>query len=378
MVSTYQERAHFQTRRNIKVHPSFADWYRFCTSGASTPGELLEKRWAGVENLSSCETVGPTDLVRIMLAKKVATDLIVKFRQPFKEADVGFFMANNDLEVRVLAGSVLCAALASGGTLADQVALALLSATSLGGDPPWCSDFIAVAQEYMAQRLAECRRRPQFMVNTLPARVLKGHFESLATALSGNAPAESSAAAKQIGESLSNLLSNFAVQVGESIKSLKAESELRREESDVLWWMTSRVSRDLSKPFSQLKQLASLVVAGKELADLVSPPGVLPARALLMYVVPPSAGSSAGKHVSISAAVNATAEEWRAKVNEWAAAYDIADLCPILNAISHSLSGGKWEAAYKKFSGVDASQTFDPIEISLQMHRECLLVKSFS
>lgn len=361
------------------MHKYFADWYKFCTSGVATTSELLEKRWTGVEALADCANLSPIDLVRILLGKKKATtETIDAFRTPFKEADSAFFMKDNDVEVRVLAGAVLGQILESEGDHADQAALALHTSTGLGIAPAWCLPIVSLAEAYLLRRLTELRS-PSNVTITVPAmKNLKAQFEALSAALAANTPAESGVAAKQIGDTLIPIFAGFAKQVSQSVEALESECEFRREESDVLWWMTSAVSRDLSKSFKELRHLASVIVAGKELADLVSPPGILPARALLTYVVPPATKAATGKPVAIRAAIGATSEQWRTMISERIAFAEIEDVCPILAAIKYSLQGGEWETGYKKEYSVDTNAKFDPIALAIQIHRECLLVKALA
>jgi len=146
----------------------------------------------------------------------------------------------------------------------------------------------------------------------------------------------------------------------------------------VLSWLTAAVSRDAGVTFAELKAPAASLMAGKELADLVRAPGILAARSLLQGIIPPLKGKAAEKIVSLLAAVNATDRTWRDAVTQAPGVEAVADLCPALGALRASLTTDEsdgWVGAYKKSYGIDPNAPVQPIDLSFQLHRECLLTK---
>ena len=124
--------------------------------------------------------------------------------------------------------------------------------------------------------------------------------------------------------------------------------------------------------------MVASVIAGKELASLVDPPGVLPAHSLLQSLIPPVTGKNAGKPIGLIAAVNATEREWRQSVVGSLKIDGIADLAPALAAVKRSLTTDEvdgWTAAYRKAIGIKADILLQPADLALQVHRECLLAK---
>jgi hypothetical protein len=349
-----------------------------CTSGVTTPEEILEKRWTGVEGHSECSEVDIPDLIRILLGKSsVEVASINAFRKKFKDADAGFFMSDNELELKVLSGSVLGLILSEPGELADQAALALLVANGFKKDLVWCRPFTSLAATYLAERLRSLRSRKQTTFTVPATKTIKSSFETLATSLASNTYAESGVAANKIGDALITHFTSFGRLISSAVASLEFECNLRREESDILWWMTSGVSRDFNQPFSVLQQLSSSIIAGKELADLVSPPGILPYRALLLSVIPQGTGSKPPKTITVKASVNSIDDKWRESVSALVADAGIADLCPILSSIKQSLNGSTWENLVKKESDFNPALKFEPVEIATQAYLEFLLLKSF-
>jgi hypothetical protein len=243
----------------------------------------------------------------------------------------------------------------------------------------WVAPFIGCARSYLDERLrnlrsAETIKRPQFSQKSL-----KTPLDIFAARLAENNPGTTSEAAKAMNEALLEALTSTTNVAAEAIAELERQSRLRREETDILWWMTAGVSRDLGVPFKDLKTLAASVVAGKELASLVGPPGVLPAPSLLQGMIPPQAGKAAGKPIGLIAAVNATPRDWRQAVAGSLDMDRIADLSPALTAVRQSLTTDEddgWTAAYKKAAGIKADVLLQPVDLALQVHRECLLART--
>ncbi|MBX9681624.1 MAG: hypothetical protein K2X38_22945 [Gemmataceae bacterium] len=363
------------------MHDHFADWYRPCTTGteAKLTEDLLQKRWAVVAKLADESAEHALQFVRIAIQKRsVPADVVSTFRSAFKEADATFQMSGNELELSVLAGSIGCQIMTDENRDADLTALGVICATSVAPGPPWAAPFVACAHSYLNERLRTVRksediRRPQITQNKL-----KPQIDAYIARIGENTPAATAEAAKAMIESLVQALVSTTETASDAIAELERQSRLRREETDILWWMTTGVSRDLGVPFEDLKTLAATVVAGKELASLVSPPGVLPAYSLLQGMIPPATGKAAGKPIGLIAAVNATDRAWRESVIKALDIDSVADLSPALTAIKQSLTTDKpdgWTAAYKKAAGFKADPLMAPADLALQVHRECILAE---
>ncbi len=360
----------------------FADWYRPCTTGteANLTGDLLAKRWEGVTKLAEGAEIHALDFVRLALQRRPAqTSATDACRAAFKAADPAFQMSGNDLELSVLAGAVLCRIMSEESDAADAAALGLVCAVSVSPPhPPWAGPFVARAAAYLDSRLRELRKQAEVRGPTLPQKKLAAGFEAFAARLAENQPAQNADAARKLAEVLLQALASVTEVAAEAIAELDRQSDLRREETDILWWLFSATSRDLKISFKEAKTLAASLVAGKELADLVRPPGVLPARSLLLGIIPPLSGRNASKGIGLIAAVNATDRAWRQGVADRHRLDLVADLCPLLAAVRQSLTTDgedEWTAAYKKASGIGPGALFQPADLALQMHRECLLAR---
>jgi hypothetical protein len=365
------------------MHVRFADWYRPCTTGTETKlsEELLEKRWAGVAKLAKDSAAQALQFVRIALQKRSAsTEVTDSLRSACKEADATFQMSGNDLELSVLAGSVACQIMEEERDEADLIALGMVCATAfIRNQMPWTAPFAARAESYLDERLRTLRKMYPIGQPQVSQKKLKLSLDAYVLRISENAPGPTSEAAKTLLEAMLQALVSTTESASEAIAELDRQSRLRREETDILWWITTGVSRDLGVSFEDLKTLAASVVAGKELADLVSPPGVLPARTLLQGLIPLRTGKGvANKPIGLITAVNAIDRKWRQSVADGLDIEGITDLSPALTAIKQSLTTDEadgWTSAYKKAMGFKVDPQFQPADLSLQVHRECLLAQ---
>jgi hypothetical protein len=145
------------------MHANFADWYHICTTGTETNlrAELLTSRWQGIEKLA--DQPETFELVRATLQRPSADgEYLDTFRAAFKKADSAFRMSGNDLELSVLAGSLLSEIFHRQAETADQGALGLLCAVGIGVKRPhWIGPFIHNAETYLDQRLRTLREQDE-------------------------------------------------------------------------------------------------------------------------------------------------------------------------------------------------------------------------
>ena len=271
----------------------FADWYRITTSGTEegVSADLLKLRWAGVEAvIEGLEQGDELSLVRLILGKSDKDDgYCGRFRKAIKSADEAFTMQGNDLEVSVLAAAALTHLLQeSAGPAADGGALALIcrarlyGATRPRGLRRSCRRLYATTSEGQARRQATAVAAPAFSGEELVSKI--SQMGAVQPNTLNVVPTWANQAADSVNQSLSSLvdaIKDFAEATQRAVISLAEQERLRLEESNVLWWMTAAHSRDLDKGFGDVKLPGAAIVAGKELADLVSAPGPLAAKSFL-------------------------------------------------------------------------------------------------
>lgn len=371
------------------MHDDFADWYRLTTTGsdAHVQPDLLDRRWHGVEAAVKALKAGDElDLVRLLTGRSViGKGFLDTFRGAFKSADSSFSMHGNDLELRVLAGSSLVHLTEeeSATVRADRAALALVCTTALAAREaqPWLPPFIDLAGTYLAERSKDVRQQVRVTLPKFDPEGLQASFDAFAQSFAtqewaGKIPTT----AKAAFTALSDAVAKFAKTTSQQINNLAWQEERRREESDVLWWLTAEYSRDLDRRMADVKLPAAAVVAGKELADLVSLPGPHAAKSFLDRMLSTCGTKTAyRKPVSMAAAVTAADHDWRTTVASTAGLDKTADLTPALGAVRQSLTTNgetEWVPAYKKAYGVDPAAEVMPTDLAFHVYRECLLAKA--
>jgi hypothetical protein len=148
----------------------------------------------------------------------------------------------------------------------------------------------------------------------------------------------------------------------------------------MLWWLQTKVSRDLRVPFLELDERQATVVLPKELADLtVFLPGPAAILGMILASLEVTRTDSAG--MSIAAAVNGTPRAWREKLSTEQNVLGLDDLCPVSFAIAKSLDTdgeADWLPVYRKRCDVKIEQNVARTELAIQVYTECLFSKSFS
>jgi len=150
-----------------------------------------------------------------------------------------------------------------------------------------------------------------------------------------------------------------------------------QEEVAMLWWYIGGWSRALERPFTDLGTGLTALMAGLDLAHLTQRGGgPIAAPAILQRVI---VGSGAGwnKKLALTSAVEALPAGAFQLLEIPKNIGDVSDLCPVLSALAKAEEiggGGKWHAAFKRDSQLDATSEFLPIELAMQVYRESILL----
>lgn len=357
------------------MHKDFSDWYRLVS--IEPYGEVLTKRWAGVEEWVSTlpgDDDAVLETVRIVLGLSPKSSL-EPFLAAFRKHDAAF-PQRNEMELRVLAGASLirCVQLADGGD--DGVRAAILAGTALAASSLRASDpaISELTAEVLAglQRIARNQRR-------------RGEFDTDAIQRGGDAAAE---AMKQVASAgdwsqlqghVSTVFQSLLDAVRRSESALRAAEHSLRcadEESNVLWWLEGGSSRDLDKPWNAVPKDAVPLIAASELADITDVAlGPKDAAAILDRVVT----KAKCRKTSIQEYVNAVPDDWL-KVRTSQMVDRALDLAPLSLALFQRgrSNSSSWQQYFEGTSGLKPSAVLAPERIARQAYIESVLLRTLA
>jgi hypothetical protein len=345
------------------MDPAFVEAYRAVSPTPSD--ELLKARWSGIESYGKGASAGTLlDAVRTFYGLPCRTPTFPnEFRANFTAHDVAFPASGNEFEVRILAGSALLAIFASGRKLAALTALALISGYYRGNrkdDLP--AIVVTRAREYLLNASRDRTQKPEIKKPPLPPKIEEG---------------TDAATLAKAALDLTKTVNQF---VQHSVRELDVRLASIEEETNIFWWLLAGYSRDLEKPLSQISRSARPLVAGKEMADLVSlMPGPVGAPALLDKLL--SIGRIGRGKVSPAEAIKAAPLDW---IVRWARGNESIEhcspLCPILFAAqryAEAPGADAWVGSVKSSSGLAIDTGLSPLELALQMYDECRFVRVY-
>lgn len=358
------------------MHKNFGEWYRLVSIEPN--GDLLEKRWAAVEEWASIlkeDDVSLLETVRIFcgMQSKMSRE---GFLEVLREHDSAF-PQRNELEIQVLAGASLVACVVSvdgdekGSLRASFIAGTAVAISSLFKSD---SDLIEITQEIIAnlQRISrDQRQRKEFSTNLLGAKP--------DSATKGIEQVTAAADNEQLKTSVVPVLKTLLDAVHRSETALKAAAHCLRcadEENNILWWIEGCSSRDLDTPWASLPKESIPLIAAKELADLTDIAlGPQEAAALLHRIL----SASKCEKVSVRACVNAVPEEWCKNV---ASKHDQSglDLAPLWFALSNrSRSNAEsWVPLFESIFGLSSDASLNPERVALQAYFEAVLLRTLA
>lgn len=357
------------------MHPDFADWYRKVTLACDST--LLQHRWNGLDafvNDASHEEV--IELARLFFGLPPRDNsFISSLRKRFKEADEAFPMRDNDAELRVLAGAALVKLLDYDDKWSTLSALTLICGASWALREAPVQDIVAKARTQITTSTQSRRQRHALIVPQ--AKTQQEKLGEVRNAFQANQLPNAGTALDAVLTGVSASLDGLTSWAD----ALTRQVQIWDEESNVLWWLYGGHSRDLNKPFAELETGFAILVAAKELADLVHVlPGPPSALAFLDRTIRPGREDVKEK-LSVASVVAACPLEWQERFLAQPEIKNILDLCPVHTAVAKSVEvkGNKsWQAAYESLTALNSRTKIAPLDVSLQAFHERLLIKAIT
>ena len=360
------------------MNKDFAEWYR--EVDIEPDHQRLQSRWKGVENYCSrditCSDI--LNLVRLFLNLKISEDFKDNLINAFFESDNAFPQKNNDSELSILAGTILVYISDS-----DKNQLKIFTLLAIASASFKREIIVPAILTLLRTKLHDSMfaNRDVNSIDMIPIinPPIKNLNDSLKAVEASNNWTPPNEIAKQFSKYLSNINKSIADINSALEKSLYLQS-IYREDSQILWWLSSEYSKDMHKPISELNNAELCIVLGKELSDIVETlPGPYSAKAVFSKIF--SNYPDASTELTILNAVNQTDEKWRKQTLEKYEVGKTGDITPVLAAINESLrvddKSNAWLTAYKQFTGISAKGKIPIVELTYQIYTECLLLKAY-
>ncbi|HZZ26778.1 MAG TPA: GTPase-associated system all-helical protein GASH [Pirellulales bacterium] len=353
----------------------FAEWYEIANLQPSP--ETLERRWQGVEKAAGA--LDSDDINQIGRCYHSITNDVggpTVLIDALREADSTFVPLNHLQELAVLSGAVLHEALGDKNTdIANLAALVTVVPTVQGlRTSSVVPRLVDIAEQYLADRSRALRSAP--LPQLKGSVVNKELVEAVSKAFNENAAPSATEPFGKIIATQNTIMKAQAASIG----ILADAYELLREESDMLWWLTGMHSRIATIPFSELKLGPSILLIGRELADLTRViPGPLAMGAFAKRMLAQCFGSESSKDIQLATSINGLSRDIRDSWAKDAAKNDELPMCPIFNAVINSVSVAKdseWLPLFKKSQHLEAKLKIAPDLLCRQVYLETLLLRT--
>jgi hypothetical protein len=363
----------------MAINKYFAEWHK--AADLEPKADELEKRWQAVEAfVKKIKISNALELVRLFYGRPaLSSDFVDTYAAVFQSKDPTFPVRQNALELRVLAGSTIAHLVGTTRTrVTDAVALAMLTSFCQGlRQEVLNADIIDMARSYLAKESVVVRDVAENLNVEEPDVDLEDLLAALTAAAVGSNMATIKVPLTPPFEKLAQAISTLSESVNKIAGEMAAVIKIRREESDILWWVFGGYSRDLGTRISGLIPAFAALVSGKELADLVKLiPGPLASTAFLDKLLDSTDPSVLGS-VSIKEGVDATPREWKQDLITEIG--ELEDLCPLHLALKTSLAVEKasaWLPHFNRSSGLKGKGVMPLVGLANQMYDERMLIRA--
>ena len=347
----------------------FAD--RYAEAQLQPTAEIMAARKASAARIQeNADKAQILDLVCVYYGMKPNLDW---FRDELRQEDVTFSLLAGARESVLLAALILAARIEEN----DPVAiLGVVAGSLMGKRAPGEFDWLlAEARSALAVDAVDARV-PRKPVLPIKHSIINNKLTQELTNAASD-PAALGAAVVNLRAESQESAAHVARQVTDALERLHANARYQREESQILWWLFGEYSRSLDKPFSAFRPAQAALIGGVELAALTdaSELGPVAASAVLERILRIAKRDNKAQPVTLIAAVDGLGANLDS-IN--APAPVRAEICPILTAIAKAsaIGNGAWAAAFNKTTGMATDTEFEPIDLAVQVYRECLIGKA--
>lgn len=360
------------TNSEKTMRESFPKWYAEVSVGDDS--SRREARWQGIEAMVSKLNFGDLEtLFQLSFGgrAKPKSEQVAKLYEPFSESDPAFDIADNEREMKILAGAALATLMDDlDSSLGDEAALGATTATMFGersADLP--QDLAALGERAIRRRAEANRTRPK--IDSARERVqIKVNVAQVSQELSEsfdeNAVAEAIA---KLGTTVQSGFSTIAKRHASAMQSLEHFLEIQDEEMEMLWWLVGEYSPSYSCPFVKVPSEAQPLIFSMELADMTNLlPGPVSIAALLSRT-----GLSTVETIKVEQVVNAVKGDWLEERVSTKLSSPL--MTPIHDAIKRRLETGEgeaWIAGWAAVTELPRDLDLAQLNIATQFYHETL------
>lgn len=353
------------------MNSSFNEWYiDVCLS----PQEgQIERRIASVEEYAEDISVDEiVDLVKLYYGLPVEDEAKNKVVSKFSKNDSSF-SARYLEELALLSGAVLVE-IAENNSNYDSLAEQLSLTTKFCREPASSEAIIKAIQEQFDEDRIALREsdlpKANLTTNTAVSK-FKDHIEK--NKWDSAAPSELM--------TVLNKFQNDIASLQKSLTSLKETQSVYREDSQLLWWMTSEWSNTLGCRVKTIDKAEGCLMVGYEAASFIAnDPGPYAIEGVLNKMI----GACKGKNEKIPfpELIMKTNQSFKEKIVQEMKQSPLLGHLPLCNAIICSNNTEKIEEWYPKFKRDYVTLKTDicllPCEYAWQMYLECLAQRCYT
>jgi len=316
-----------------------------------------------------------TQILDLVAAYYGSSDVNLEwFRDEFVQEDASFSFVNNDREMRVLAALILAE------LIDDENAIAIL-AVSVGSVrglrfPTQSAWLISNAEEAFI-RLSVKERVPEEITTKITPTGTPKLAEEITALVAEDWPTLITTLGKLRTEAQLSV-KNTADQVTNALDAFDRLAKLMREESQMLWWLSSGHSRTFVRSFTAFGPQQAALVGAIDLGTLTTQSrfGPVAIPAMLERVIANAKKTKGQQPRDLATAIDSFVAE---DLERMGVPTHLPDrLTPVTSAIklARTMGIGAWHSRFHTITGLDSSIQLEPVSLAEQLYREYLLGQS--
>jgi len=338
------------------------EWYRVA-SLSSVSADTLESRSKVIASIIENKKIEWFfNCVRLYLKKSYDQEFKSELIKLFTSDDQLFQQRDNELELRVLCGSIIYEYIINDEyDNSIALALSLLSAT-FDNNEIINQDIIIDIKKYLRDKSIELREQSTDLD-------LFEDFE------------EEDEGEEDTIEALKSKIDNTynINQINEYLNILINKIAILDEESNIHWWIFRGFSNYKVKPIKDLDVEIAPIILGKELSDLTKIiPGSLASEQFLLKLINDNFQEKSVNMLVFRDVINKLEKTDKEKFVEKFKKTNIGNLCPIMFACQEAMkidNEKAWIAYFETYAGLNTKTKVSIIDLAMQFYLENLLVK---